>query len=884
MPDSKPHDWHRFVAERVPATDANVQAELTEHLEQAYAEALACGKTEEEAVAWAESRFSDWRGLAREIAESKRRRGALTGSMQDLRQALRLFRTSPGFTAIAILTLAFGIGGNTAIFTMADALALRGLPYIQPERLMAIETSWPRQSELEPWTSALDFFDLRARAHSFSEMAAISPIWNDILTGSGPAERLETLYVSANLFPMLGVRAELGRTFTAQEDFGVKGKPVVVLSHAIWEERFGARRDILGSDINLDGTAFTVIGVLPRSFRYLGEPLAGKASDIGAWMPLADNQLVGTPRGVRFLKVIGRLKAGVSAQSATAEIRGLSQSLAREYPASNADVATDALPLETRISGSHRLTALLLLGAVGFVLLMACANVASLLLARAAARRKDVAVRAALGASRYRLLRQLLAEGLVLAMAGGAAGWLAAYWGIGVLSALAPAGLISGVLHLDRRALFFTAGAVLICSLVAGLPPAWSALNSNLQDALRQAGRGLTRGSHRLRSALVVFEIAAALTLLAGAGLLIRSFTRLLEVNPGFEAPNLISISTQTPPSMTRPEQRAALYVRIRQDLLSVPGVDAVDAVSRLPLEGSTLGSSVFVEGRSPGRGQGPNVEFRRATPGYFGTMRIPLRSGRAFDDHDGAAQVAVISETMQRKFWPGQSAIGHRIKLGPDPERLPWITVIGVVGDVRHYALDAEAPATVYVPYAQSPLYAPILVIRTHIAADTIIATLAARIRAADAAVPAYNVYSMETLIERSTAQRRFVMSLLSGFAGAALLLAAVGVFGAVSQSVAQRTREIGLRMALGSSAGEAVAMVFRDGMRLALLGSAIGIAAAAVLTQFLRNLLFEVKPLDPLSFAGAMVTLLGFAAVACYLPARRATRVDPLVALRQD
>jgi predicted permease len=526
----------------------------------------------------------------------------------------------------------------------------------------------------------------------------------------------------------------------------------------------------------------------------------------------------------------------------------------------------------------------LLLGAVGFVLLMACANVASLLLARAAARRKDVAVRAALGASRYRILRHLLAEGLVLAIAGGAGGWLLAWCGVRALAAGAPPGLLPAPLHLDGRALAFTAAAVLICALAAGLPPAWNALSGDLNGALRQAGRSLTRGSHRLRASLVTLEFAAALALLAGAGLLIHSFGRLLDVSPGFNPRNLISITTQMPPTLTKPEQRTALYQRMRDELLAVPGVESVDAVSRLPLSGSNLGSSVLMEGREPSNGEGPSVEFRRATPGYFATMQIPLRGGRLFNDHDGVAQVAVISETMQRRLWPGENAIGRRIKLGPDPEHRPWVTVIGVVGDVRHYALDAEAPATVYVPFVGSPLFSPILVIRTRSAADAMLSMLAAKIRAMDATLPVYDIYSMETLVDRSTAQRRFVMSLLTGFAVAALLLAAVGVFGAVSQSVAQRTQEIGLRMALGSSPSEAVAMVFRDGMKLALLGAAIGIAAAAGLTQLLRKLLFEVQPLDPLSFASAALTLLVFAALACYLPARRATRVDPLIALRQE
>jgi predicted permease len=897
-------DWRAYVVERLPemnipaARESEIAAELAMHLEQAYADACAAGCAEAEAMQQVEARFADWRELAREIERSElpappeRPAGPFTGAAHDLRQALRFLRRNPAFAAIAVGTLAFGIGGNTAIFSMADALALRGLPYPQADRLMAIETRWPRQSEMEPWTAVPDFFDLRQRAQSFSAMAAISPVWNDVLTGAGPTERLETLYVSANFFPMLGARPEIGRTFTATEDNGLKGAPVAVLAHAFWERRFGARRDILGRAITLGGAPYTVIGVLPAGFRYLGEPLAGRVADIDVWMPLADNQIVSVPRGVRFLKLIGRIKPGVAPESAAAEIRGISQSLAREYPATNSVVAIDALPLQSKISGRYRVTMLLLVSAVGFVLLMACANVANLLLARAAARRKDIAVRVALGASRYRLLRQLVAEGMVLALAGGAVGLLLARWGIRFLAAAAPAGLIPGgsisgnPVRMDWRALAFTGCAVMVCALTAGLPPAWGAVREAIHEALRQGGRGLTQGSHRLRASLVIGEVALAILLLTGAGLLIRSFERLLNVNPGFDPHNLITVATQTPPSASTAESRAAIYSLIRERLLSIPGVTGVAAVSRLPLFGDTLGAQVYVEGSRLRESESPHVEFRRSTPNYFETMRIPLRRGRLFDEHDrsAAAQVAVIGESMERALWPGQSAIGKRIKLGPDPDRQPWVTVIGVVGDVRHFALDAEPPATVYVPDAYSPLSAPILVIRTSGNAETLLSTVAAKVRSADASIPAYNLYPMETLVDRSTAQRRFVMSLLAGFALAALLLACVGVYGTVSQSVTQRTQEIGLRMALGSSPGEAMALVFRDGMKLAALGIAIGTAGAAGLTQLMRKLLFEVQPLDPVAFAGAAALLAAFAALACYAPARRAVRVDPLVALRGD
>jgi putative ABC transport system permease protein len=891
-------DWQEHVRRHLPplragaAREHEIAAELALHMEQAYAEARARGLNEVEAVRFVEERFANWQQLAREIGSAERpapepSRGSIFGGAgQDFRLAFRFLLKNPAFTAIAACTLALGIGANTAIFAMADAIALRGLPYPHPEQLMAIETHWQNQREITAWTSAPDMFDIRLRAHSFSAIAGISPVWNLLLTGNSGADRIEGLFVSANFFPTLGVKPLLGRTFTAAEDDPSRPTNAAVLSYAAWQSRFGGRANALGQTMNLDGGVYTVIGVLPPDFRYVGDPLAGTATGIEIWLPLASNPLIATPRSVRFLKVLGRLKPGVAAQRGLDEIRSIGQALCESYPDANRGMSYDAMPLAVKVAGRVRGAMLLLLAAVGLVLLMACANVASLLLTRSVARGKELAMRVALGASRFRLLRQSLMEGAALAIVGGAAGLALALAGVRVLEGLAPATLTQTYpMRLDRRALLFAAAAVVLAALLAGLPPAWRAARTGIQEVLRPCGRGLTSSHHGSRPVLVVMEVSFALLLLVGAALLVRSASRLLEVNPGFDARNLLAISTQTPPSARTAAQRAAIYQLVHDRLMSVPGVIEVGAVSRLPLMGSNLGTSVAVEGKptAPLR----DVEYRRATPSYFRAMRIPLRAGRWFDEHDGPASlpVALINESMARAFWPDENPVGRRMKLGPNSGVQPWITVIGIVGDVRHFGLDVDPRPEIYVPYANSPLYAPILAIRTAGDPEAIASALAAKVRSVDpAAMPAYDIELMRTLVDRSTAQRRFMMWLLTGFAVAALLLAGVGVYGTVAQAVTQRTQEIGVRLALGAPPAAALRLVFRDGMRLAVAGIAAGAVAAAGTTQFMRTLLFEVQPLDPLAFGAAIAALTGFAALACYLSARRATCVNPAITLRQE
>ena len=888
-------DWERVVRAKLPALhvrperEEEIVAELALELEQVYGDTLAGGASETEAAQRAQEHLGDWQALATRIdfAERGSSRASLSaGGLHDVRYALRALRKNPGFATIAVLTLAFGIGGNTAIFTIVDAVALRNLPYRDPGLLMAIETRKAQQPEIEPWTSAPDFLDFRKQQRSFESVVAISPVWNVVMTGRGAAEQLDSLYVSADFFPMLGVTAALGRTFLPEEDINGKPVPVVVLGNALWQRRFGGRRDVIGQQVAIDNGMYNVIGVLPADFRWAGEPLAGTSRQIQAWFPLADNQLAQAPRGVRFLKVVGRLKYGVRPEAAREETRRLVAALAEEHPDTDRGFECDIRPLRDQATGRVRASMLLLLGTVAFVLLMACANVANLLLARAVARQREISVRIAVGASAWRLVRQLLTEALVLAALGGAVGIPMAYALLQVLVAVGPESLMQvHAIGIDARALAFTSVAVLFCAAAAGLPPALRIAAADAHTALRAAGRGMVGGSHRLRSALVVMQVAVALVLLVGAGLLIRSFQHLMGVDPGIDPHNLLTISTQMPGSARTPELRAAMLRRIQDRLEAIPGVMSTGAVSRMPFSGKNLGTVVFVEGHSlPGQPL-TDVEYRVATPGYFPTMRIPLRAGRLFDDHDSAASpVVIINETMARKFWPGENPIGRRIRLSATPERAPWLTVVGVVGDVRSFGLDTEPRAEVYRAYPVNPLGAPILVIRTRTDAAAMVESLGAAIRAVDPEIPTYDMFAMEALVERSTVQRRFVMMLLTGFALSALLLAGVGIYGTISQAVAQRTQEIGVRMALGASPVSMLAMVFGDGMRLAAAGLAAGWIAAAALSGLMRSLLFEVKPFDPLVFGDGAAVLAAFAMLACYVPARRATRVDPMIALRQE
>ncbi len=586
-------DWKSYVRERLPALglsgprEREVVEELAQQLEQAYAEALAENLGPHQAAERAIAQFADWPALAAEIrraelpgketiarhvpehwksaATEQHVRTRWGGSMvadfvHDLRFAFRMLRKNWGFALLAIGMLAFGIGANSAIFTIVDTLALRPLPYHDPSGLLSVESREAHHAEQAPWISMLDLVDLRQRTQSFRALAGISPVWNDVVTGQGDAERLETLYVSADFFPMLGVRPAVGRTFTPDEDRLGAGARVVLLSYAYWQRHFGGDSSAVGRAVDVNGAPFTIVGVLPRDFRYLGEPIAGTPGKIDLWFPLSANQIAGTPRFVRFLKVIGRVKPGVSGVQTREDLRSAGATLAKQYPDTDAGLEWDAAPLGERISGRVRPMMLLLMGAVGLVLVMACANVANLLLTIAVSRGKEVAVRAALGASRWRLLRQFLAESLVLAALGTLAGIALAYALLRLLVSAAPASLLEGrTIALDSRAMLFTVGAAIACALFSGAPPAWRILRADLANGLRETGRGFTGGHHRFRAGLVVAQISLALALLVGAALLTRSFVRLLDVNPGFDAARVATISTLLPAGVTHAPEALAM-------------------------------------------------------------------------------------------------------------------------------------------------------------------------------------------------------------------------------------------------------------------------------------------------------------------------------------
>lgn len=802
---------------------------------------------------------------------------------KDIGYGLRSLLKHKTFTAIAIVTLALGIGANAAIFTVVNAVVLRPLPYQDPDRLAMLWTT--KDANQEQAFSFLDYNDLRSQTQSFSALGAASPLWNFILAGDGEPEPIQGMYVSANLFELLRVAPEKGRVFTAEED-RAGGPPVVVISRALWERRFGGDPNAVGKTMSISGTTATVVGIMPAQFQFL-DPAAE------LWAPLAQNQFASSARQVRLLSVVGRLNDGVQAAEANAELENIARRFESAYPDSNSGVGLRLVPLHAQVTGKVRPALLLLFGAVGLVLLIACANIINLMLVRSAARRREIAVRAALGAGRLRLLRQLLTESITLSVLGGVAGILVGSWGVNALLALNPIPIPSyHKVGVDVTVLAFTLVTSVITGIVFGLAPAWQTLRVDLNSALKEGGRGHVAESsqRRLSSLLVIAEMAMAMVLLIGAGLLLRSFAHLLDVKPGFNTENLLTMQVGLPnAAYQQPQKRIAFLQQLEASLRGAPGVASVGFVTRLPLMSTLNNITTYlaIEGREVPAGERPEIDFRRASTGYFQTMGIPLLSGRLVTEQDvtNNSQFVLINEAMAKRFWPSEDPVGKRIStIVSSGQQIPWQTIVGVVGNVRHFSLDVEPRPEIYYHTNTQPPFGPVVVIRTTSDPNHLISIARAKIRELDRNVPISNVNTMEQLVAQSVAQRRFGMFLLGVFALLALLLAAIGIYGVVSYSVTQRTQEIGVRMALGASATDVLKMVLRNGMSLALIGVGLGLVGAFGLTRLMSRLLFEVTPTDVTTFAFVSVGLTVVALLACYLPARRAMKVDPLEALRYE
>jgi len=805
---------------------------------------------------------------------------------QDTRYGARMLRRNPGFTAVALVTLALGIGANTAIFSVVNTVLLRQLPFAQPDRLVTIaeiDSDTP-----EPLT--VDFpttYDLRARSRLFQSMSLLRSGGGALAEGGEP-ERLSGVRVSYDFFDTLGVKMTLGRTFRPEED-RPDNRHFVILSHELWVRRFGSDPNVIGRVIHLTDSAFTVVGVLPADFRAQLIPGAEELPEIYQSLGY-DLKDASACRGCQHLRLIGRLKPGVSVASASAELNSIMKGIASEHPTGYArDTGVRVKSLRDRVLGRVGTALWVLLGAAGFVLLIACSNVANLMIARATGRNREMALRSALGAGRRRLTSQLLTESLLLALAGGAAGVALAWWGTRLLVSLAPVEIPRlNELQADTTVLLFALGASLLTGLLSGLTPALRAAHVNLNDALKESGKTTEgRRRHNVRNTLVTAQIALAFVLAVGAGLMAKTLFRLLDVNPGYDAHNVLTLGTYVyGEHYHKNENELGYYQQVFARLRALPGIESVGMVSTLPLGNFDRRGFHIQDRPEVNESDAPSVDAYSVTPDYFRVMRIPLRRGRVFTDQDVATSehVAIISESCAKSIFPGEDPIGKHIQLGGRDEKKPWATIVGIVGDVRQYALDRPSLMEAYIAQAQDLSFGYWLVARTTTDPRQMERSVRAAFYDVDKTQPVFDVKPMEDYVAATLAERTFTLALLALFGLLALTLAAVGIYGVVSYLVNERTREVGIRMALGAERRDVLAMVLRQGLGLVVAGLAAGFAASLFLARLLVSLLFEVPPTDLATSVAVAALLAAVALVACYVPARRASRVDPLVALRYE
>jgi predicted permease len=817
---------------------------------------------------------------------------------QDIRYALRAFAKNPGFTLAAVLSLAIGIGANTSIFSVANALLLRPLPYKDANRLVILWNRSPGLNITEDWFSPAQYLDIKNGHHGFEQVAiAIGGNYN--LTGEREPERVGVTRVSSNLLPMLGVSAERGRLFVPGED-SPGAAATAVLTDGMWARRYGRDPEMIGKSITINGQPYEVVGILPQRFALPREVLplldGTEQADIFLPLPLAPN--AAQIRTNEDYNLVGKLKPGVSVVEAQAELDTITARLRRDYPENyppNGGLTFSVVPLLEQVVGNVRPALLVLLGSVGLVLLIACANVANLQLSRAVARQREIAVRTALGASRWRIIRQLLTESVLLALGGGALGMLICLWSMQWMHVLGTKSIprLQDV-GIDSRVLLFTVLLSVCSGILFGLAPALRVSRLDLNATLKDASRGSAGTSavwghgNNVRRLLVVSELALSVVLLIGAGLLIRSFVRLQNVSPGFNAQNVLTFDlTMTGRKYGDKQAILNTYRQLWDGLEHVPGVSASGGVTSLPLSQAYAWTPITVEGRTPLPGEKfLNADERVVGGHYFEAMGIPLRRGRFFNEQDDARKprVVLVDEYMAEQVWPGQDPIGKRIHIVELKSDEPWQTVVGVVGRVKQDTLDSDPRIAYYLPQTQYPTRAMTVALRSGHDPSGVLSAVKNELRKLDADLPMYYIRTMQQRVDESLARRRFSMLLLAVFAGVALALATIGIYGVMAYLVNQGTREIGIRVALGATRRNIVSLVVRQGMALALSGVAIGLAGAVMLTRLIRSLLFGVEATDPVTFVGIALLLGLVALLASYIPARRASRVDPLVALRYE